>query len=343
MKVLITGCCGTTGTSLVKFLLKNTDDIIFGVDNFYKEGSKDNYEEILNVPESKTRFFFNKKDITSESFYYDIQIESDNEGAFDEIYNLAAIVETPRFYDSSYETYEVNCQGAIRLFEWAITNGVKKFVNASSSEIYGHCSDFPTKEDSNSNYEGVEKSTRWSYAHGKILTEYVMNELANEEGVTTKVCHLRYANVYGYHDSNPVHVIPYFLTQILKNEEIHMNSNPDNYYRTFLNNEDSTLGTWLAMKHMINTHSYNIGSSEEVSIMDLFNMCKAICRKLTGKQYSINKVYLDLVREGDPKRRMLDTTRAKEELGFECKVSLEDGITELAKKIIKEIGVEYNE
>lgn len=333
-KILITGCCGTTGTSLVNYILDNTDDVIYGVDNFYKEGSQDNLEEIMKNPNAKNRFFFNEKDIISEAFYADLQIEHSS-GKFDQIYNLAAIVETPRFYDSPYETYSVNCKGAIELFEWAAANGVAKFVNASSSEIYGHSALFPTKENTASCYEGVEVSTRWSYAHGKILTEYVMNQLASLATSSIKVCHLRFANVYGEHDISPIHVIPYFLTKIINNEDIHMNADPDNFYRTFLHNDDSTLGTYLAMENMVNTHPYNIGSAEEVSISDLLSKCLEICEELTGEEYS-GSIYQDIVRKGDPKKRWLDTTRAKDELGFECKVSLEEGIRRTAERIINE-------
>ena len=105
---------------------------------------------------------------------------------------------------------------------------------------------------------------------------------------------------------------------------------------TQISENDSTLGTYLAMENMINTHAYNIGSSEEISIEDLFSKCIEVCEYLTGAEYT-GYIYYDLVREGDPKKRWLDTTRAKEELGFECQVSLNEGIIRTAKRIIEEM------
>lgn len=341
--ILITGCCGTTGTALVKYLLDNTDSTIFGVDNFYKDGSRENLEILIRYPKSDTRFIFDSLDISEDKFYTEYLDQFKYKGiTFDKVYNLAAIVETPRFYDSPYETHEVNCVSAIKLYEWCCLNDVKKFVNASSSEIYGHATEFPTKETSPQHYDAVEISPRWSYAHGKILTEYVMNQIYNHNTMTnTKVCHLRYANVYGENDINPVHVIPQFLYHIFRNEDLHINSKADKFMRAFLHNDDSTLGTYLAMENMVPTHAYNISSAQEVTISELLRMCLEEVRKLTGKEYT-GVVHYDLERPGDPVRRLLDTTRAKEELGFECQVSLAEGVRRTAEAMYNELRVKTN-
>ena len=335
MKILITGVCGTTGTSLSKYLLKNSDDTIVGVDNFYKPGSKLNLIEIMDTAAElgAERFSFNCLDITEPTFFSFL----DSIRPIDQVYNLAAIVETPRFYDSPYETYSVNCRGAIDLFNWAVENNVDRFVNASSSEIYGHPAEFPIKETTVSTYDSVDVSTRWSYAHGKILTEYVLNQLADKG--TTKVCHLRYANVYGENDINPVHVIPYLITCIFNNKDIVVSENYKIIRRSFLHNEDSTLGTVFAMKNMINKHSYNIGSDREVTIEQLIGLCEQACFELSKKKWS-GKILNTLHRPGDPVRRILDTTRAKAELGFSTQITLEQGIKNTAERIFKNMSVD---
>lgn len=342
-KILITGCCGTTGTALVKYLIDNTDSIIYGVDNFYKEGSEDNYRELCKYA-STDRFQFKQLDISDYSKFYEwlsyIKLNTLSFCPFDKVYNLAAIVETPRFYDSPYETHEVNCNAAIRLYKWCTQNGVKKFVNASSSEIYGHATEFPTKETTPQHYDSVEISPRWSYAHGKILNEYIMNQIYNENPErNTKVCHLRYANVYGENDINPVHVIPYFVNKMLLGEDVHANSKPLEFRRTFLHNDDSTLGTYLAMENMVSTHAYNIGSQEEVSIKELLDICVEEIFDVTHKPIESKFIY-DIERPGDPVRRKLDTTRAKEELGFECKVSLREGIRRVVESSYNQLKKE---
>lgn len=343
--ILITGCCGTTGTALVKYLIDNTDSAIYGVDNFYKEGSEDNYRELCKYA-STDRFQFKKLDISSDEFYEWLNkgtvsnYSQDLPIKFNKVYNLAAIVETPRFYDSPYETHEVNCNAAIRLYKWCCNNGVDKFVNASSSEIYGHATEFPTKETSPQHYDSVEISLRWSYAHGKILNEYIMNQIYNQNPEhNTKVCHLRYANVYGENDTNPVHVIPYFVNKMLLGEDVHANSRPLEFKRTFLHNDDSTYGTYLAMENMISTHSYNIGSQEEVSIDTLLDICAEEVYNFTNKPIE-SKYRYDIERPGDPVRRKLDTTRAKEELGFECKVSLREGVRRVVESSYNQLKKE---
>lgn len=329
--IIITGAFGTTGTALVQYLMNNTTDTLCCYDNLYKDGSKDNMKYLMSQYENSDRFRPGVLDITDPEFYSELQFVS-KIGVIDGIYNLAAIVETPRFYDSPYMTYRVNCQGAIDLFKWACDHKVDKFVNCSSSEIYGHPQEIPISETTPSYYDSVDTSTRWSYAHGKILTEYVMNQLA-ESSNNTKVCHLRYANVYGEHDLSPVHVIPYFLNSMINNaSSIHVNQDYKNIRRTFLHNDDSTYGTYLAMKNMVSTHSYNIGSAEEITIHDLLMKCLQI-----SSEYGFNwngNIVNDIYREGDPKRRVLNTTRASLELGFHCSVSLEDGIRRTAKAFI---------
>lgn len=330
--IIITGACGTTGTALVKFLLSKTPDIIYGFDNFYKGGSKNNLEIIRSLPQSD-RFIFKEVDCNSAEFYNELEYISCHHD-ITQIYNLYAIVETPRFYDSPYETYRTNCVGAIELFKWASNHGVDKFVNCSSSEIYGHpTNDEPIEETSLSTYDSVESSTRWSYAHGKILTEYIINQLSDKS--STKVCHLRYANVYGEHDTSPVHVIPYILHQLVYHEPIHINKNYHNIRRTFLHNDDSMLGTYLAMNNMTNKSAYNIGSDEEVTIKELLDLCTEVVEELLNRSLDPS-IIQDIDRPGDPIRRVLSTKRANSELGFKCKVSLRDGIRRTALAIIDE-------
>jgi nucleoside-diphosphate-sugar epimerase len=257
-------------------------------------------------------------------------ISNAKEASFDGIYHLAAIVPTKYFYEEPCLTYEVNCQGTYDLFKWALRNGIPRFVNASSSEIYGHASDFPTKETTSSLYDSVDVTTRWSYAHGKIMTEYLLNHHSQK----IAVCHLRYANVYGPYDSDDDHVAPYILNCIANNKPLHLLLRAKEVMRSFLYMSDCAEATRLAMLNMRCGTSYNIGNPEEVTIYTLFCKAAEVMSEL-GCHYSQKPIY-DIVRTGDPERRVLDISRAKEHLGYEPKVMLEEGLKRTGEWILKQ-------
>lgn len=316
-KILITGVAGTTGAHLVRRCLDAGDDVV-GVDNFFR-GVKDNIADLLNHP----RFTFHAVDFRDF-------ITRTGAGGFDGIYHLAAIVPTRYFYEAPELTYEVNCHGTYQIFKWALGGGVARFVNASSSEIYGHPQETPLKETCVSLYDSVETTPRWSYAHGKILTEYLLNTHKDE----ILVCHLRYANVYGPYDIDDNHVIPYILDRLLKDKPIELNKNAATIRRSFMFMSDCADGTCRAMEHMRSGESYNIGNPEEVSIQELFDTAKEVVEQEFGRRYSYEPAYA-IERAGDPQRRVLDITRAQARLGYTPRVSLREGLTETAKWMVQ--------
>lgn len=332
--VLITGGLGTTGTALTKYILKHEPMTkILIIDNLYKAGSSENLLEIIE--HASDRVIVNIIDIRDNTIYKLL----DEYPNINEVYNLAAVVETPTFYKNPDLTYEVNCEAAIKLLKYFIaTERPIKFINCSSSEIYGHITDdssYPIKENHPCTYESPEVSTRWSYAHGKILNEYVMNKLV--ENTNVRVCHLRYANVYGENDINPVHIIPYVATQLINNDKLTVSKDFNHIRRSFLHNDDSTLGTYLAMKGLdnpeVNGLAFNIGNPEEVTLVELVNRIKHEISQITNHTPEV--IYdCSIDRPGDPHRRLLDTTRAHELLGFSCHVSLDEGLRRVITKIL---------
>ena len=319
MRVLITGAAGLTGAHLVRHCLKQGDEVV-GVDNFFR-GTRDNIREL----EGDSRFTFYEQDFRD-------YIRTTDDTAFDGIYHLAAIVPTKYFYQEPCLTYEVNCQGTYEIFGWALEHHIPRFINASSSEIYGHSRDFPTKETTPSLYDSVDTTTRWSYAHGKVMTEYLLNHHSRE----IQVCHLRYANVYGPYDIDDNHVIPYILNCIVKNKPCSLNVHAREIMRSFLFMQDCAEATRLAMLHMKSGVSYNIGNPEETTIYSLFEHAVEVMKEL-GCAYHHEPV-LDIERAGDPVRRVLDLSRAREQLGYEPKIMLREGLKRTGEWILKQQG-----
>ncbi|BDR67481.1 UDP-glucose 4-epimerase [Clostridium tetani] len=310
MKTLITGVAGLTGSYLVEKCLAEGEQVI-GIDNLFR-GTMSNLEGVMN----DKNFQFIKGDV--------LDISKMELKDIDRIYHLAAIVPTKYFYEAPVDTYMINCHGTKVMIDWALKNNVKKFVNASSSEIYGHPQRIPTDELTPTLYDAVEITPRWSYAQGKILTEHIGNYYKDK----IDICHLRYANVYGPRDIDDNHVIPYLINRVLRGEKIIINKDADKIKRTFLYMSDCSDATYLAMQNSPSGESYNIGSNQEVTIQQLLDMIFKITGKTIEVEYSLH-------REGDPQRRLLDTTKAKKMLGMEIKVSLEEGIRKTSEWIKK--------
>lgn len=351
MKVtLITGVAGTTGSRILDYLVSNNkeivsgDRIVVGFDNMFR-GTEENISKHLGKP----YFIFIKDDFRS---IYDRRrafpsnsrlldrlrlspIGKDTSTYIDEIYHMAAVVPTRYFYERPDLTYEINCQGTIDLFNWARSAGIKRFIVGSSSEIYGHIDDFPADEHTPSKFDSVDDTVRWSYAQGKLLTEHYLNHFACD---MERVCHLRFANTYGVEDLDDNHIIPYLINKIVCNEDIHINKNCDQFYRTFLHNKDAARACVELMEKGRNGYAYNIGSHEEVRVSTLYVLIRDIVENMTGKPYT-GKVYYDVDRKGDPKRRILDISRLKEDTGFVPEVPLADGISEMVVKVAKKEGL----
>lgn len=341
---VITGVCGTTGSQILDYLASENEEVflgkrvIVGVDNLFR-GCMDNIRSHLNTEYFTYQFssFENAFLVKTREGRWAIpakKIIGSEEYVIDEIYHMAAVVPTKYFYERPDLTYKVNCQGTMDLFDWARANGVKRFIVGSSSEIYGHIKDedIPAKETTMSHFDAEETSTRWSYAQGKLLTEHYLNHF---KGDMERVCHLRFANTYGPRDMDDNHILPYLINCVIKGETIHINKNSDRIRRSFLNNKDSARACVELMSKGRNGVAYNVGSEEEVTIDALLGTIVSIANRQFGIDTSKIEVVRDISRPGDPVRRVLDTSRLKEDTGFVPKVPLHDGISEMIVKALE--------
>lgn len=341
---IITGVCGTTGSQILDYLAQENEEIflgnrvVIGVDNLFR-GCVDNIRSHLNTKYFTFQFssfedaFLTKTPDGNWSVPARYKIGS-SDFVVDEIYHMAAVVPTKYFYERPDLTYKVNCQGTVDLFDWARENGIKRFIVGSSSEIYGHImdEDIPAKETTMSHFDSEEESTRWSYAQGKLLTEHYLNHF--KDGME-RVCHLRFANTYGPRDMDDNHILPYLVNCVVRGREIHINKDSATIRRTFLNNKDSARACVELMRKGRNGVAYNVGSEEEVTIDTLLGMIVSIANRQFGIDTSKVKIVRDVSRPGDPVRRVLDTSRLKEDTGFHPKVPLHDGISDMIRKAIE--------
>jgi nucleoside-diphosphate-sugar epimerase len=193
---------------------------------------------------------------------------------------------------------------------------VKRLVFSSSSEVYGIPTKFPTPE-SEPLVVPDPLNPRWSYGGSKIIGELAIANAARLHGFEFTI--LRYHNVYGPRMGSD-HVIPQFIRRLELGEEFTVQGDGEQR-RSFCYIDDAVAVTVVsALEPRAAGAILNIGNpAEEVSINDLVRSLS----RIAGKH--IEPRYVPFEGEGT-RRRLPDISRARELLGFEPSIRLEDGL-----------------
>ena len=222
-------------------------------------------------------------------------------------------IEMPLFYCAN------NIQGTLNMLEAARQNGVKKFVYASSSSVYGDEARLPK-------IEGNE---------GNLLSPYALTKRCDEEWAKQYTLHyglktigLRYFNVFGKRqDPNGAYaaVIPKFIKQIMMDEQpiIHGDGYQSRDFTYIENVIEANLKACMAGREA-DGETFNIAYGGRVSLNDVFELLT----KEMGK--SIDPLYSD-ERPGDIKHSNADISKAKKLLKYNPDWSFEQGIHEAIK------------
>ncbi len=308
--ILITGSAGFIASHLIEELLKDENNFIIGIDNFYS-GTKKNLNFIKFI-DNKNRFEFIEADIRNfeevNKIIKDKQIE--------EIYHLAAIVSVQESIQNPLLSNEVNVKGTLNILETARLCGVKKVVFSSSAAVYG---DEPTQPKN----EKSQTKPISPYGYEKLIGEQYMKLYSELYGVET-VC-LRYFNVYGERQSATSDysgVISIFEKKF-KNDEIPNIYGDGEQYRDFVYVKDVAKANIKAMNTPnISGEVFCVGTSRKVSINDLVS--------ILNHKYSKNvKANYLQARNGDIKESICDNKKIKHFLEFESFISFEEGILKL--------------
>ena len=343
MTYLVTGGSGFIGSHLVEYLLENGHSVI-NVDNFddfydYKIKIKNTLE---SVKQSVNFKFTNKEEdirklisvvshISSYSFYY--QDIRDKEGLkeifqnhkIDMVIHLAALAGVRPSIERSMDYAEVNILGSMKLWELCKDYGVKKFVCASSSSVYGNNEKVPFSE-----LDNVDRPIS-PYAATKKCSEilgYTYHHLYDMDMIQ-----LRFFTVYGARQ-RPDLAIHKFTKIISENGEIPFygdGSTARDY--TFI--EDIIDGIVKSIKYL-ESHKgvYEIINLGENQVVNLKEMLSEIELNL-GKKANLNKLPMQA---GDVQKTNADITKAKNLIGYNPKTNFQNGIKKfvewfLSKKI----------
>lgn len=231
------------------------------------------------------------------------------------VFHQAALASVPRSRDDPLSTNAVNIQGTLNLLVAARDEGVKRFVFASSSSVYG---DRPTLPKT----ETMTPDPQSPYAVTKLAGEQLCRVFARAYGLST--ISLRYFNVYGPRhdqDSSYAAVIPRFITHCLKSTLATIFGDGAQS-RDFTYLTDCAAANLLACElESCHGEVCNIGSGVRITIADLY----ALIRRIVGAGLPPQ---FDRPRVGDVRHSLADISRSKAFLGYEPGVSLETGLAQ---------------
>ncbi|MBI2976527.1 MAG: GDP-mannose 4,6-dehydratase [Chloroflexi bacterium] len=313
MRALITGGAGFIGSHLSEALLAAGHSVMV-VDDL-STGLFENIQPLTANPQFK----FAIETITNESVMDRLVSECDI------IFHLAAAVGVELIVQSPVHTIETNIMGTETVLRTA-RRYRKKVMIASTSELYGKSEKTPYKEDDDSVF-GPTSRSRWSYATSKAVDEFLALAYHQEMGLPVVIFRLfntigpRQRGRYGM-------VVPRFVRQALVNEPITVYDDGQQS-RCFCNVRDVVRGiVGLSSVPEAEGQVYNIGSREEINILDLARKVKA----KTGSQSQILLVPYEQAHAAgfeDMRRRMPDTGKVKALIGWEPTIRLEQTLDEI--------------
>ncbi|WP_336325838.1 SDR family NAD(P)-dependent oxidoreductase [Halovenus sp. HT40] len=303
MDVHVTGGAGFIGSRLVRRLVSEGHDVTV-LDNVSR-GRVTNLDPVADSIE------FIEGDIKE---YQSVEAAIDSP---DLVYHLAAVNGTKNFYDSPVDVMEVNVSGVQNVIRAVRNSDCDRLVFASSSEVYGYPTTFPTPESHPLQIMDPTNS-RFSYAGSKILGEqYVVNGL---EQTNTGFTILRPHNVYG-EAMGEDHVIPEFIEQIVTDIPFTIYGDGEQT-RSFCYIDDAVDGFYRAgTSPSAASGIYNIGTQDEITINELAERLFAIAGFSPEVEHTDSQEL-----EGSTRRRQPDISRARDELGYEPAVSLDEGL-----------------
>ena len=297
-RILVSGGAVFIGSHLFTRLVNEGHDVIC-LDNFFT-GSKDNIKHLMG----NHHFEVVRHDVT---YPYSAEV--------DEIYNLACPASPIHYQHDPIQTAKTSVMGAINMLGLAMRLDAK-ILQASTSEVYGDPIIHPQPESYWGNVNPV--GYRSCYDEGKRCAETLFMDYYRQNQTRIKI--IRIFNTYGPRMlPNDGRVVSNFIIQALNNEDITIYGD-GKQTRSFQYIDDLIEG----MVRMMDTEDdftgpINIGNPNEFPVLEL---AERVIR-MTG---STSKIVFKPLPTDDPKQRQPDIKLAKEKLGWQPTVELEDGL-----------------
>jgi len=302
---LVTGCAGFIGSNLTEFLLTHNQKVV-GLDNF-STGHQYNIDNVLSIVGEKhsKNFSFIQGDIadfkTCEKACIGIDI----------VLHQAALGSVPRSIADPITSNRSNITGFLNMLTAAKDSGIKRFIYASSSSVYGDSTELPK----------VEERT------GNLLSPYAAMKMTNElyasvfqKNYAMETIGLRYFNVFGRRqDPNGAYaaVIPKWIGSLLENEDVYINGDGETSRDfTYIDNviQMNLLAGTTTNKNAFG-EAFNVAVGGRNTLNELYTL---INKELDVHIDSYSKqkaIYRDF-RIGDIRHSNADITKAKNTVGY---------------------------
>ena len=304
---LVTGAAGFIAARTAELLLQDGHTVV-GVDNMNDAYDPRMKEYRLKKLQALKGFTFHKLDVADKSI-----IERFKNEKFDAVINLAARAGVRYSVDNPWVFVETNMIGTLNMLELCKHNGIKKFVVASTSSIYGEDPPYPTPESASSS-EPLQP-----YAASKKGAEAMCHAYHHLYGIDISI--LRYFTVYGP-AGRPDLAHLRFVQWISEGKPVRVNGD-GTQSRGFTYIDDIARGTILALKPL-GFEIVNIGGHEVITINGLIKIIEEAVGKKAIVEYGPPN-------PADMFTNQADVTKAGALLGWEAQFDMRAGVAKLVE------------
>lgn len=314
--VFITGGAGCIGLALVNYLAK-----------------KNYLVKLFDLPdqiEISKKLINNKVKLISGSILDKSSMISSIDKK-DIVVHLAASLGVRNTEENNYRCYQINVRGTENVLDICLQKGIKKFIYASSSEVYGEPLTNPISEE----FKTYPKSI---YAQTKLMGEGLVKSY-NQMDKNFKYIIFRFFNTYGKNQVAQF-VLPRFINAAKKNEPLIINGK-GNQIRGYCNSSDVAKGIEKAFSNKVFNEVINLGNSQDLVTLKQLAKLVIKCSKSSSK-IKFDKKFEDTDRESSREifRRYCSTKKASKLLNFKPTIDLKSGISELVNSEIRDFWPE---
>jgi dTDP-glucose 4,6-dehydratase len=308
MNLLITGGAGFIGSRFAELLVSqeipNHYSSITVIDNLTYSGNLSNLDAVISSP----KFYFHKEDICNK-----VEIEGIiKQRSIDIVVNFAAESHVDRSIESAFEFLNTNVMGTQNLLDLAKSNGIRRYLQVSTDEVYGAIPAGSWEED-----EPLKPNS--PYSASKAGADLLVLAYGKTYGMNVGIT--RCCNNYGLRQF-PEKIIPLFVSNLIDGKRVPIYGD-GNQVREWIHVDDHCRGVFAVLENGVPGEVYNIAGTDEFHNIHL-------ARKIIDYFEKSEEDAFEFVadRKGHDIRYSLTGNKIRKELGFMPEIEFEQGLRE---------------